>query len=77
MELELQADLAWASAMEYLLRSLGHHPRLEQGSPVTMITAAVPTGVARGSIVTDGLTLVRDAHRQTDPLTAEASPMLC
>lgn len=69
MGLELQADLAWASAMEYLLRSLGHHPWLEQGSPVTMITGAVPTGVARGSIVTDGLMLVGDAHREADPLT--------
>jgi len=55
--------------MEYLLRFLGHHPWLEQGSPVTLITGAVPTGVARGSIVTDGLMLVGDTARQADPLT--------
>lgn len=67
--LGVQADLARASAMEYLLRFLGHHPWLEQGSPVTLVTGAVPTGVARGSIVTDGLILVGDAARQADPLT--------
>ncbi|HUV74478.1 MAG TPA: geranylgeranyl reductase family protein [Anaerolineae bacterium] len=67
--LGVQADLAQASAMEYLERFIDQHPELERGSPVTLVAGSVPVGIARGSIVTDGLMLVGDAARQADPLT--------
>jgi digeranylgeranylglycerophospholipid reductase len=67
--LGVQADLAQASAREYLHRFIGQHPELERGSPVTLIAGSVPVGIARGSMVTDGLMLVGDAARQADPLT--------
>jgi len=67
--LGVQADLAQMPALEYLLRFIGQHRWLEQGSPVTFITGNVPVGVAGGSIATDGLMVVGDAARQADPLT--------
>ena len=67
--LGVQADLAQASAMEYLERFIDQHSELDRGSPVTLIVGSVPVGIARGSIVTDGLMLVGDAARQADPLT--------
>jgi digeranylgeranylglycerophospholipid reductase len=67
--LGVQADLAEASAMEYLRLFIDQYPELGRGSPVTLSAGTVPVGVARGSMVTDGLMLVGDAARQADPLT--------
>ena len=67
--LGVQADLAQRSALEYLHRFIEGYPRLEQGSPVTLIAGNVPVGIARGAIVDDGLILAGDAARQADPMT--------
>jgi digeranylgeranylglycerophospholipid reductase len=57
------------SVMVFLERFIESDPRLERGSPVTLVTGNVPVGIVPDQIVVDGLMVVGDAARQVDPLT--------
>ncbi|UCF62207.1 MAG: geranylgeranyl reductase family protein [Anaerolineaceae bacterium] len=52
-----------------LERFIESEPRLEKGSPVTLVTGNVPVGISPDHIVMNGLMVVGDAARQVDPLT--------
>ncbi len=55
--------------MGFLTRFIESDPRLERGSPVTLVTGNVPVGISPDRIVKNGLMVVGDAARQVDPLT--------
>ncbi len=55
--------------MGFLTRFIESDPRLERGSPVTLVTGNVPVGISPDHIVKDGLMVIGDAARQVDPLT--------
>lgn len=56
-------------ALACLHRFIESRPRLARGSPVTLVSGAVPVALPPRRLVADGLMLVGDAARQVDPLT--------
>jgi digeranylgeranylglycerophospholipid reductase len=67
--LGVQADLAQATALNYLDRFVEGEPALKCGSPVTLVAGNVPTALPSRPLVANGLMLVGDAARQVDALT--------
>jgi digeranylgeranylglycerophospholipid reductase len=62
-------NLSADGVLGFLTRFIESDPRLERGSPVTLVTGNVPVGISPNRIVTDGLMVIGDAARQVDPLT--------
>ena len=67
--LGVQADLAVEPPLTLLNRFVESRPALAKGSPVTLISGAVPVASQPARLVSDGVMLVGDAARQVDPLT--------
>lgn len=68
-EIPLELNPGCDGVMGFLTRFIESDPRIESGSPVTLVTGNVPVGISPDRIVTDGLMVVGDAARQVDPLT--------
>ncbi|HDN80686.1 MAG TPA: geranylgeranyl reductase family protein [Chloroflexi bacterium] len=71
--LGIQPDVAREPAINYLIRFIESQPHLAQGSPVTLVTGAVPLRPVE-NIVGDGILVVGDAAGQADPLTGGGIP---
>jgi digeranylgeranylglycerophospholipid reductase len=67
--LGIQADCVRVAPAIALNRFIESRPELARGSPVTLITGAVPIGPAPDRLVGDGVMLIGDAASQVDPLT--------
>jgi len=70
----VQPDVAGEPAINYLLRFIELQPHLARGSPVTLITGAVPLRPLE-KFAGDGILLAGDAAGHADPLTGGGIPL--